>query len=298
MPRKTSPPNRPSSTIGTQHGILPPARIPHLGHLLILALLALFGLLAASLFTRIALQYHLFGISTPEKAIYDIHYTLGNMTALYLVPFAASLLVFPHLWHKSFFAGLQWNAATALRLRQRLFSAAGACFVLALIDGLLLPGPADAPIDKLFQTPMEAWLLFAFGVTLAPFFEEILFRGFLLPALCTACDWTRELITGEPARPLGENGHPQWSIPAMVIASIFISIPFALMHAEQTALRPRPLRPARLRKPGPLLGAAHHSLPRRQRTGPRLLQLPPLFPHALRHRRIPAPRKIMRAKAT
>lgn len=202
---------------------------------MILALLAPFGLLAASLFTRIALQYHLFGISTPEKAIYDIHYTLINMTALYLVPFAASLLVFPHLWHKSFFAGLQWNAATALRLRQRLFGAAGACFVLALIDGLLLPGPADAPIDRLFQTPMEAWLLFAFGVTLAPFFEEILFRGFLLPALCTACDWTRELITGEPARPLGENGHPQWSIPAMIIASIFISIPFALMHAEQTA---------------------------------------------------------------
>jgi hypothetical protein len=218
----------------SQPEVHPPTRIPNFGHLLILALLSTLGLSGAILITQAALHFHLFGISTTDQAIYDIHYTLINMSVLYLIPFAASLLVFPHLWHKSFFTGLQWNAATALRLRKRLFGAASVCFVLAMIDGLLLPGPSNAPIDKLFQTSLEAWLLFAFGITFAPFFEEIVFRGFLLPALCTACDWTSEHYTGEPARPLGENGHPQWSIPAMIIASFLTSIPFAWMHAEQT----------------------------------------------------------------
>src|SRR5208337_1824593 len=204
-------------------------------HLLILAVLALFGMLGAILLTDAALHFHLFGISTAEKASNDILYTLGNMVTLYLIPFAASLVIFPLMWHKSFFAGLQWNAKTAMHLRQRLFGAACACFVLAMTDGMLMPGPANAPIEKLFQTPIEAWLLFAFGVTFAPFFEEILFRGFLLPSLCTAWDWSAEHLDHRQPPPLGENGHPQWSIPAMVVASILTSLPFALMHAEQTS---------------------------------------------------------------
>jgi membrane protease YdiL (CAAX protease family) len=76
--------------------------------------------------------------------------------------------------------------------------------------------------------------MFGFGVTLAPFFEEMAFRGFLLPALATAWDWTVEKSTGKSARPLDLNGHPQWSIPAMIAASILTSLPFALLHADQT----------------------------------------------------------------
>jgi membrane protease YdiL (CAAX protease family) len=157
------------------------------------------------------------------------------MVVLYLLAFGGCLVIFPLVWQKGFFAGLQWNGTTALRLRFRLFAAAGLCFGLALIDEVVLPGPANAPIDKLFQTRLAAWTLFIFGVTFAPFFEEVFFRGFLLPALSTACDWTAERFTHNRPRPLDDNGHPQWSIPAMVFASILTSIPFALMHAEQTA---------------------------------------------------------------
>ncbi|MGD0730761.1 MAG: lysostaphin resistance A-like protein [Terracidiphilus sp.] len=213
----------------------PPSRIPNLVHLLILLGLLFFGLVCSGLLTRAALHVHLFGVMTSSQAETDTHYTLGSMAALYLVTFIASLLVFPLFWHKSFFAGVQWNAATALRLRGRLFAAAFACFVLAMVDQLLLPGPTNAPIDKLFQTSTEAWLLFAFGVTFAPFFEEIFFRGFLLPALCTAWDWAMEQSTGRPPRPLDQTGQPQWSMFAMILASVLTSIPFALMHAEQTA---------------------------------------------------------------
>jgi hypothetical protein len=164
----------------------------------------------------------------------DIHYTLGSMAIMYLSTFAFSLAIFPLVWNHSLFAGLHWNGATALRLRRRLFTAAFVCFLLALVNGLLLPGPQDAPIDKLFRTPGAAWLMFGFGVTFAPFFEEMIFRGFLLPALCTAWDWSIERGAGKPAPPLDANGNPQWSVFAMVASSIATSIPFALMHADQT----------------------------------------------------------------
>jgi len=149
--------------------LLPPEpRIPNFGHLAILVVMALLGLLGASLLTRSALHFHLWGVSTVSKALNDIHYTIGSMAALYLIAFGLALLIFPLIWHKSLFAGLQWNVATALRLRWRLVGAAGICFVLAMIDEVLLPGPSNAPIDKLFENGTAAWLLFAFGALSAP----------------------------------------------------------------------------------------------------------------------------------
>ncbi|HEY1902932.1 MAG TPA: CPBP family intramembrane glutamic endopeptidase [Terracidiphilus sp.] len=210
-------------------------RIPNFGHLALLLLLACGGLLSAGLLAQAALHFHLWGISSAQKAATDVHYTIGSMAALYLVTFGAALLIFPLVWHKNFFAGLQWNAFKALHSFRTLVGAACVCFVLALVDEVLLPGPANAPIDKLFDSRTAAWLLFVFGVTFAPFFEEIIFRGFLLPALCTAYDWFSEKASGNSALPLDPNGHPQWSLGAMIFASVATSIPFALMHAEQTA---------------------------------------------------------------
>jgi membrane protease YdiL (CAAX protease family) len=219
----------------TKPRIQQPPRIPHLGHLVILIFLAALGLLGSSLLTRSALHFHLWGISTVQNAVTDVHYTVGSMAALYLITFGAALLIFPHLWHRGFFSGVQWNGPATLIRFWPLLTAAFVCFALAMVDELLLPGPTNAPIDKLFDTSASAWLLFGFGVTFAPFFEEIIFRGFLLPALCTAWDWAVEESTGKPAPALDANGHPQWSIFAMAIGSVATSIPFALMHAEQTA---------------------------------------------------------------
>ena len=214
--------------------VRPFERIPNFGHLCLLALLTVFGVLCAGLLTRVALAHHFFGISTMQGAIEDIHYELGAECVLYLFTLAACLIIFPMVWHKSFFAGVQWNFATAMRLKWRLLSAAGSCFLLALINGVLIPGPSNTPIDQIIRAPGAAWILFGFGITFAPFFEETLFRGFLLPALCTAFDWTAEKINHQTALPLLENGHPQWSIAAMATASVATSVPFALMHAQQT----------------------------------------------------------------
>ena len=214
--------------------VAPPVRIPHLGHLALLAGFLLFGYVCMAVSIFIAIHFHFEGVSNLDGIKTNVHYVLGGEAILYFVTLALSFAVFPLIWDKNFFAGLQWRGATALQLRWRLIAIAVGCIVLAVIDDKLLPGPSNAPIDNMFRTPGAAWLMFGFGITLAPFCEELGFRGFLLPALATAWDWVAERRGGLPARPVDANGHPQWSIPAMVAASIATSLPFALLHAEQT----------------------------------------------------------------
>lgn len=212
----------------------PPPRIPNLGHVGILLLIIAGAWTIAGAVTLAGVHIHLFGVTNTDQAAGDIRYTLGGEAVLDLAGLAGCLLTFPVLWHRSFFNGLSWRNARARRRIPVLISAAFICFVLAIVNGWLMPGPPDAPIDRVFRSPGAAWLLFGFGVTFAPFFEEIAFRGFLLPALCTAFDWIHERASGNPPRPLDPEGQPQWSGTSMVIGSILTSIPFAGMHLAQT----------------------------------------------------------------
>lgn len=211
-----------------------PARIPHLGHLCLLGAFMLFGFVCMTVLMFVALHFHLDGVSTQDQIKTNVHYLLGSEAVLYLITLALSIPLFPLLWNKSFFTGIHWRGETALQLGWRVPAIAAGCFVLAGLDQWLLPGPEHAPIEEIFRSPGAAWLMFAFGVTFAPIFEETVFRGFMLPALATAWDWAIEKSIGKPAPPLDADGHPQWSIFAMVIASFVTSLPFALMHGEQT----------------------------------------------------------------
>jgi uncharacterized protein len=225
----------PAYAVQPQPPALREERIPHLGHVALLGLLIVFGLIGTMMLVPLGLHFHLFGVTSLVQAATDFRYALGSQAAQYFITFGGCLVVFPILWRKPFFEAIHWNGATAFRRTGRLISAAILCFFVAMINGVLMPGPTNAPIDELFKAPGAAWVLFAFGVTLAPFFEEMAFRGFLLPALCTAYDWCVEHFTGASRRPLDEDNNPQWSLSAMVLGSLLTSVPFALMHGAQTS---------------------------------------------------------------
>jgi uncharacterized protein len=70
-----------------------------------------------------------------------------------------------------------------------------------------LPMPKELPIDRFFQTTLQAWALSLFGVTMAPLLEELFFRGLLYPVL------VRRLGIG--------------------MAVIFTAAGFGLIHAPQ-----------------------------------------------------------------
>jgi len=51
------------------------------------------------------------------------------------------------------------------------------------VGSSFLPIPKSLPIDEFFKTTHAAWVLSVFGIFIAPFFEEIFFRGFFYPVL-------------------------------------------------------------------------------------------------------------------
>ena len=210
-----------------------PARIPNFGHLLLLSLLITVAFSILIIVLALASHFHLFGLRLSQKSATDLGFNLASEAILYLVTFGFSLFVFPMVWNENLFAGLQWRGTVALSKFWLLVGTALACFGLAILDQVVMPGPSNSPIEKMINSPRAAWMMFAFGVTMAPFFEEMFFRGFLLPALCTACDWIAEKMRPSLPRPLDSNGHPQWSLPAMIIGSALTSLPFAGLHVDQ-----------------------------------------------------------------
>ncbi len=204
------------------HGIA--KRIPHLGHLaLLLALVAGSALVSIALFA-LALKGH---PGLRENAVVQI----ALEGSIYLFTLAASFKVFPLLWKRSFLSGIDFNALAARRNWPRLLLAGVLLCILAQIPDRFLTEPKHPEIEHLMSTQSGAWAALVLGVFFAPLCEEILFRGFLLPALATAYDWLS--LDRTPA------GLQRWQTstthtqPARVFAALLSSAVFALLHAPQ-----------------------------------------------------------------
>ena len=105
---------------------------------------------------------------------------LPAQLAAYLLVFALLWRLFTHYFRIGFFRALLWRWPP----RWLRFLAAGALLGLAMqFLSNWLPSPPQLPIDEMLRTPSDAWLMAAFGVLIAPFAEEVFFRGLLFPAL-------------------------------------------------------------------------------------------------------------------
>jgi len=81
----------------------------------------------------------------------------------------------------AFWEPLRWNWPTRSWAAYLML---GALLYVALMGfGQLLPIPKHLPIDRFFQNARTAALMTLLSVTLAPFMEELFFRGLLYPVL-------------------------------------------------------------------------------------------------------------------
>ena len=213
----------------------PVHRIPNAADAMVFLLLLGMGLVAMVAVIGVWLKLHWFGWRDPAKLLTDTRVALGSQLGIYVVALAAAVPVYRTMWGRGLMEGLQWRPQVAARLAKRLVLVAVGCDVMAALGNALLPFPQHAPIDKMFTTAGDAWMLFAFGVTAAPFFEEMIFRGFLVPALATAWEWAMERVTGRESRGVDAQGFPVWGTGAMVFAALGASVPFALMHGAQVS---------------------------------------------------------------
>jgi hypothetical protein len=158
---------------------------------------------------------------------------IGAMAATYLVTLLAAWVLFPLMWHRSFLDGVQWNWATARGQARRLVVLGLALGVMVAIVTSFISPPKSMPIDEFFASAVTAWVITLFGTIAAPVFEEICFRGFLLPAIAIAYDWI--------SMPRTDEARARWqttttlSPAALIFSAVLTSIGFAGMHAQQVA---------------------------------------------------------------
>jgi membrane protease YdiL (CAAX protease family) len=233
VPNGAETPAAPPEAFPAQAAPERPVRIPHLGHVALFGALMLGGLVATVIVIFVAVHFQLFGVSRVEDAMHSMAYAVGTMAVWYLVAFAPAVAIFPSLWGKSLLTGLQWNADVARRRWPLLMATGAGCFLIAFAAKALLHFPDHSLISDLLSTPQAVWTMFFFSISVAPFCEEMMFRGFLLPALSTAFDWMGERTSKRPAPALLDNGHPRWSMAAMIGASVVTSAVFALFHRNQ-----------------------------------------------------------------
>ena len=207
-----------------------PRRIPNLGHAL--AFLA-FAVLLLILFERLLAALEKSPVQAAAATIERPKLQIGIEAVAYLGTLLAAWFYYPPLWRRSFLDGIQWRW-TAAR------SQAGRLIALGLLLGstmyivIYFVAPSKTPpINDFFLTPADAWLLTGFGTLVAPAFEEICFRGFLVPAFAIAYDWLSLSRTDE--------ARTRWKTTttftplALIFSAILSSLLFALLHGPQVA---------------------------------------------------------------
>jgi len=208
-----------------------PARIPHIGHALLFVSLA-----ALMLFFFSALLVGLFHPTDAHKIIISTmkpKLLILVQALAYIATLVASFFLFPLLWRRPFGDGIHWDFRLARRSAHKLIPLGLATGFTVQAISSLITVPKNIPMDDFFRSTADVWLVTAFGTLLAPMFEEICFRGFLLPAFAIAYDWI--CLPKTPA------AHERWRIttnlttPALIFSAIISSILFTLLHAEQLA---------------------------------------------------------------
>jgi membrane protease YdiL (CAAX protease family) len=206
----------------------PPVRIPHLGHAVLFLAIAGFFLLLIQI-----VMLHLNLPTVPSaKGPVSPKLLVGSEALSYLATLAASWFIFPLFWKRSFPQGIQANPDAARRNAIRLIPVGIVLSLTVQAISSLISMPKNIPMDDFFRTASDVWLVTAFGTLLAPLFEEVLFRGFLLPAFAIAYDWLS--LPRTPA------AHEQWRSnnrltgPSLVFSAVLTSILFAALHGQQT----------------------------------------------------------------
>ena len=185
-----------------------PSATPNLGHTMLFGLLVLVAFLIIGAGFGLMLKYvtpHLH--ESTEQMKNDPRLVIPIEAVAYAIAAGGAALLLPLFWGRSFSQGVHWRARF-VRHRWWVLAAIGVITsVVVQVLSNFLPIPKELPIDKLFTESVGVWLIAIFGVTVAPAFEELAFRGFLLPSLASAWDWAVQ--RGRPRR-----GNPRRSLTA------------------------------------------------------------------------------------
>jgi membrane protease YdiL (CAAX protease family) len=147
----------------------------------------------------------------------DAARTLVFQSFMYVFLVGALYLVIAWRYGEPFWGALGWTFPIP---RALLLLIAGPTLTIALSAlGVILRAPSDSSqIEVLIKSRVSLAMVMLFGVVLAPIFEEMLFRGFLLPLLARSVGpWLGMVLTAVPFALLhGAQNHWAWQ-PVLLI---------------------------------------------------------------------------------
>lgn len=134
-----------------------------------------------------------------------------------------------------FWKGIGWNP---VRISPAYYLLAG-CAISLLVQVLVrfVPNRPELPIEELFDTPASVYLLAVFGIGVAPFVEELVFRGFFFPVFerrwgaRVAVILTGALFAAIHAPQLG------WGLPELAVL-LLVGLALSLARARTGSLIP------------------------------------------------------------
>ena len=107
-------------------------------------------------------------------------------------------------YHVPFWRTIRWNWP---RTAWKFLALGGVTLIVLGMLERMLPMPKETPFERLFDRPLDSYVLAIIAVSFAPLLEELFFRGFMYPVL---------------ARRLGAG----WAIA-------LTALPFGLVHLPQ-----------------------------------------------------------------
>src|SRR5208283_2528812 len=158
---------------------------------------------------------------------------IALLATTYLTTLLAAWIFYPLVWQRRFLDGLQWRWAVARNQAAKLVPLGLLLGVTMQAVTYFITPPKTLPVDDFFHTQTDAWLITLFGTIVAPIFEEVCFRGFLLPAFAIASAWLVLPHTAE--------ARARWQTtttltpPTLIFSALLTSMFFALMHFQQVA---------------------------------------------------------------
>ena len=137
----------------------------------------LFSIIALGIAHMVTSKHH---VSVGDLATEPI-VVIGSQLAAYPVVILFMIGLVRSKSDEGFWQAIRWNwpgPATLGFILSGMFFASVVEFV-----SRWMPIPKSLPVDKFFSDAAAAYLMAAFGITLAPLLEELFFRGMLYPLL-------------------------------------------------------------------------------------------------------------------
>jgi membrane protease YdiL (CAAX protease family) len=114
----------------------------------------------------------------PQALHHNTFFLLALQTVFYVLVVGYIYLLVAAKYRQPFFAALSWHQPTS-RTALLFFLGGALLSVVVELAPTVLPDREDFPLLRLFSSPLAAYALAAFAVFLAPFMEELIFRGVL-----------------------------------------------------------------------------------------------------------------------